>query len=243
MRKLYLTTILTLLISSISIAQSWVDFGLKGGWGMTMLFNQKIFDDQSVNHQISFAPNYGLKIGYNFGQEHEVTFDVMFSQFKQDFAYNISDTSSGTELKYTSSFQYKSTDFLLMYRHNNNGSYFEIGPKFSLINSSSNNFSLNTVSAFYDPSHIQPSITSLALGFGSYFVGTENFGITGGLRLSYSFSDVISANGRSVNAPTYMNMDNGGTNHPLFVQLIFEANYDLAYMAKAKCGRRKILMF
>lgn len=243
MNKLILTSLLTLSLFANSQAQSWIDFGVKGGWGPTLLFNQKIFDNQSVNHKLSYAPTFGAKIGYNFNMEHEITFDVMFSQFKQDFTYSVTDSTTKSDVNYNSTFGYKSTDLLFMYRHNKNGSYFEIGPKLSLIKSSYNNFDLNTFAPMFSPDQVVPQLTSLAVGFGSYFIGTENFGVTGGLRMSYSFNNIISTNGNNVYAPTYLPSSNNGVSHPLFFQVIFEANYDLAYMAKAKCGRKKILMF
>jgi hypothetical protein len=76
-------------------------------------------------------------------------------------------------------------------------------------------------------------------------MGTDNFGITAGVRMSYMFSDLISPNGQLLNYPQGPNVvvDSYAPSHPLYVQLIFEANFDLAYMARANCGRTKLMMF
>ncbi|MCB9189993.1 MAG: hypothetical protein H6599_12020, partial [Flavobacteriales bacterium] len=62
MKKLFLFAVLFSLFS-FNHAQGWVDIGLKGGWGPTFLFNQKVFDDSRYNHQFTGKGTFGGKIG------------------------------------------------------------------------------------------------------------------------------------------------------------------------------------
>lgn len=256
MKKL---AILVVLIYSVNISwsQGWLDVGLKGGWGPTFLFNQKIFDDSRYNHKFSFNGMFGAKLGYNINVNHEVTFDFMVGGLKQDFGYSMQLDSNASAQSYTSSINYKSFDFLLMYRNNNDGKYFEIGPIMSKIRSieRDDSFYFSGTDSNFGLDDLNATQFGLSLGFGAYFMGTENFGITGGLRLSYMFSDLINnSNATSEGYPfgqhyvTYSTLSGNqapteSATHPLFVQLIFEANLDFAYLAKANCGRRKLLMF
>lgn len=242
---------------NMSWAQGWVDVGLKGGWGPTFLFNQKVFDDSRYNHQITGRGTFGAKLGFNFNQNHEVTFDFMVGGMTQNFGYSMQLDSSASSQTYTSSINYSSFDFLLLYRNNNDGKYFEIGPIISKIRSieRSDSFYFSGTDDSFGMDDINAAQYGISVGFGAYFMGTDNFGITGGLRISYMISDLIN----NANAPTqgypfgqhyvtYSSLSGSqapteSASHPLLVQLVFEANLDFAYMAKANCGRRKLLMF
>lgn len=256
MKKL---AILIALISVVNMnwSQGWVDIGLKGGWGPTFLFNQKVFDDSRYNHQFSTRGMFGAKIGLNFNVDHEITFDFMVGGMTQDFGYSMQLDSASTAQAYTSSINYKSFDFLLMYRNNNDGKYFEIGPMMSSIRSVGRNdsFYIGGTDTGFDMDDVNKLQYGISLGFGAYFMGTDNFGITGGLRISYLMSDLINnSNATGEGYPfgqhyiTYSSLSgsqapSSSASHPLLIQLVFEANLDFAYMAKANCGRRKLLMF
>ncbi len=257
MKKLVL--ILTL-FSSVNVfwSQGWVDIGIKGGWGPTFLFNQKVFDDSRYNHEFTANGTFGGKLGLNFNMNHEVTFDFMVGGMKQNFGYSmLLDTVSTDVNNYSSSISYRSFDFMLQYRNNKDGKYFEVGPILSNVRSVSrgDSFYSGGTDTNFGMEDINKLQYGLTLGFGAYFLGTDNFGITGGLRLSYMFSDLINnGNAPSQGYPfgehyvTYSQFSGSAAptssaSHPLFVQLVFEANLDFAYLAKANCGRRKLLMF
>jgi hypothetical protein len=188
---------------------------------------------------------------------HEVTFDFMVGGMAQDFGYSMLLDTAGSTQAYNSSITYQSFDFFLMYRNNNDGKYFEVGPVMSSIRSIERKdsfFSGGTDDSF-GMDDINKPIYGISLGFGAYFMGTDNFGITGGLRMTYMVSDLIN----NSNAPTQgypfgqhyvassaltnATAPTSSASHPLLIQLVFEANLDFAYLAKANCGRRKLLMF
>lgn len=237
---------LLIMFTALSTAQNWLDVGLKGGGGVDFLLNKNILDDNSYNHRLTGGYTFGGKLGLNFGNMHEVTFDVMYTTFNQKFQYNFSDTAAGINEQYFRKFSYSAIDLLLMYRMNNEGRYFEIGPKLSL-----NRGGKNTND---DPSDPYSDVSSLlngnsygaAIGFGNYFFGTENFGITLGLRIAYDFTDLFNLEGTGSDYPGPIDSPypSYAAGNPLTIQAIMEFNFDFGYLATASCGKRtKLIMF
>ncbi len=133
MKSLFAFLIICLPLSIFS--QSWVDLGLKGAWGGDFVLNGNLFNDNTYNHKLSSGYSFGGKVGFNFNQEHEVTFDAMFTAFKQGFTYSVEDTVNNVTTNYASEFGFNAVHLILMYRRNKNGSYFEFGPCISLLQS------------------------------------------------------------------------------------------------------------
>lgn len=235
-----LLTLFTIFFSSQ--AQTWVDLGIKGGAGANFLMNQNIWGDVDYNHAFTTGYTFGGKIGFNFNQEHEITFDAIFGNFKQKFTYSITDTIAETTAEYDSEMGFKRTDLSLMYRHNKNGSYLEFGPCIALLSSPYRNDS-RTVNLEFNENHVNLMNKGLILGFGNYVMGTESFGITAGMRITQYFDDFISSKGQIANLPTLTSYETYKGSRPLFIEFIFEANFDFAYVAKAKCGRKKLMFF
>lgn len=247
---------------SPSYSQMWVDLGLKGSYGVNMLYNKNINDDPEFNQQLSGGFNVGGKLGFNFNDFHEVTFDVLYYGFKQKYKYNVLDPIDNSKPEYLRSVKFSGLDFLLMYRHNNDGRYVEIGPQFSLIKSVSgtDDYPGNTFSSIDLKEQMAPNFTSVVFGFGSYLIGTENFGITTGIRIGYSLTDLVGENGKDhtypANASAYPQAPVNGTGlvdrtyesytptKLMTAMFVMEMNLDFAYMARAKCSnKRKLVLF
>jgi hypothetical protein len=240
-------------------AQMWLDLGLKGSVGFDMLYNKNINDDPEFNRQLSLGFNVGGKLGLNFSDFHELTFDFLYYSFDQKYKYNVLNPIDNSKPEFIRSIKFSGIDFLLMYRHNNDGRYVEIGPQLSLVKNvkATDNFSGSNFSGIDLKSQLSPNFTSIVLGFGSYLIGTENFGMTTGIRLSYSFSDLVRDNGQSSNFPTNNSVFSTSSltlvdrtytsyapTHILTAMFVMELNFDFAYMAKAKCSnKRKLVLF
>lgn len=243
MRKLLLLTFL-LPITNLSISQGWLDLGLKGSWGPNWLFNKNILDDQEFNNQLSYGYNFGGKIGLNFNDFHEMTVDVLSGQFTQKFKFNVLDTATGASPLYDKSFKYNTLDFALLYRHNKDGRYFETGPQFSLLKKATGTNSFDASVDGIVKENFVDNYFSFVFGFGGYFIGTENFGITFGARFNYTITDVISAQGQINNYPANEPYPVYAQSHPFTAMIVMEFNYDFAYLAKAKCSnKRKLILF
>ena len=60
---------------------------------------------------------------------------------------------------------------------------------------------------------------------------------------AFEFKDIFSENGKSINLPTLKQYDSYSASHPLSILFVLEANFDFAYVAKAQCSRRKLILF
>ena len=241
MRKL-LAVLSSIFIFATFHTQSWFDLGLKGGYGTSILMNNNIWDDVDYNHQISGAYSFGGKIGLNFNENHEVTFDLMYNEFNQNFLYNLYDSISESSPLYKSSISYHSLSYILMYRHNKDGRYSEIGTAVESILNVKGEDEIISAQKF-DSNDFTKNEANIVAGFGAYLLGSENFGITTGVRISYGLKDLISLAGQNKNLPTFKQYESYSASHPLSILFIIEANFDFAYVAKAQCSRRKLILF
>ena len=249
MRKVILTlAILTTFINN-SFSQSWIDVGIKGGWGPTLLFNKNAFDDQLFEHKISFGTMLGGKLGWNFNDDHEVTFDVFGTKNTQTYDFFVdNDTTIGGQTAYHKTVTFNTLSLALLYRHNKDGRHFEIGPVYNMVKKAAVTNNDNLLNVSNDGTDIKTNLVSnymsLLFGFGGYFMGTENFGITLGARFTYGLGDLISPEGKTRHFPYYENYPTYAKTAPFTAMLVMEMNLDFAYLAKAKCkNKRKLILF
>ncbi|GAB1405743.1 hypothetical protein MASR1M74_29250 [Lentimicrobium sp.] len=222
--------------------QTWFDAGLKGGIGTSMMYNKQIFDNQEIVHKFKPAYAFGAKLGFNFIQEHQITFDVMMSQFSQAFTYRPESWSATTDA--VREFTISGMDLLLMYRTNRNGTYFEIGPQWSSYSSVKyTDEGGDFISPAAPADMVNSSNFGITAGFGGYILGTDNFGIATGLRFNYMITDMASASGKDKNFPVFTMRDSNPT-HNLSVMFVLEINYDFGYLVSPSCGTRgKLFVF
>lgn len=249
MRKVFLTlAILTTFLSKVN-SQSWIDVGIKGGWGPTILFNANAFDDQLFEHKISFGTMLGGKLGWNFNDDHEVTLDVFGTKNNQTFDFFVpnADTTVGGQTSHQKTVTFSTLSFAVLYRHNKDGRHFEFGPVYNIVKKASvkNNNPENILNDGTDiKANLVSNYMSLLFGFGGYFMGTENFGITLGARFTYGLGDLISDEGKTRHFPYYSDYATYKKTAPFSAMLVMEMNLDFAYMAKAKCkNKRKLILF
>lgn len=239
------TLLIAIMLFSINIAfsQTWFDIGLKGGIGTSFMYNSQIFDDQEIVHKFKPGYTFGAKLGFNFIQEHQITFDIMKTTYKQGFTYRPADWTAvnDAERDYT----FGGLDMLLMYRANKNGTYFEVGPQwstYSTIKFSDNGGTIFNEDAVADM--ITKSNFGMAIGFGGYIFGTDNFGVTTGLRFNYMFNDMASSDGTAANFPILKDVGKTNPTHNIGALFIIEMNYDFGYLVSSRCGQRtKLFVF
>jgi len=242
MKKILLTLFVLLSVSS-SFSQTWFDIGLKGGIGSSFMYNSQIFDNQEIVHKFKPGYTFGGKIGFNFIQEHQITFDIMSTTYNQAFTYRPEGwtASNDAEREYT----FGGLDMLLMYRTNRNGTYFEVGPQWSTY--STVKYS-DTGEDYVSPQEISDLVTKsnfgMAMGFGGYIFGTDNFGVATGLRFTYMFNDMATAEGQEANFPILHAAGESTPTHNLGVLFVIEVNYDFGYLVSSRCGQRtKLFVF
>ncbi len=224
-----------------STGNLFMDFGVKGMYGSSLFVNTNLFNDANYNH--GFAGSYGVggKVALDFGEHVAIVAEGIYTSMGQKFS--IKDPVLGD---WTKSLQLKSFNIPILLRKNNpeTGSYAEIGPQISLLTGvKENTFSgnPNTVSTF------NTNYWSMVFGFGGYLWGTDNFGISSGLRFVYALQDIVNPSVgdlHTYNNAVFSYADYQKTN-PLSVFFVLEANYDLGFIiAKNECtGRRKFLFY
>lgn len=242
MKKLFLTALMISFLQ-IGFSQTWFDIGLKGGIGTSFMYNSQIFDDQAIVHKFKPGYSFGGKLGFNFIQEHQITFDVMKTTYQQGFTYKPEGWTATSDAERT--YTFSGLDMLLMYRSNRNGTYFEVGPQWSTY--STVEYS-DTGGDFVSPAEISDLVTKsnfgMALGFGGYIFGTDNFGVTTGFRLSYMFNDMATEAGNTANFPILKPVGKFNATHNLGALFVIEINYDFGYLVSSNCGQRtKLFVF
>jgi len=241
MQKLLIATV-AMMISVAAIAQKqlvWFDVGLKAQYGATGLFNSAIADSDNVDYIISTGYGLGGKIGINFGY-NGLAIDVMTSTGTQEFD-NVMDNENANP-----KVDYKSLDVYLLYRNAKNLGYFEIGPKFSFVNSveyTDEAGMARDVKEDYNSNFI-----SGVVGFGANVMGTDGaFSGILGLRFEYGFTNAVSDLGTDRAAPIYnpeVFVENEKSTNPIFAGVVFELNWGVGAFAVAQCGGRpKFIMF
>lgn len=215
----------------------WFDAGVKAQYGATGLYNKAIADSGEFGYEISTGSSYGGKLGINYGYGG-LAIDVMFSTASSEVETNPSQINLQTK--------YKSIDFYTLYRNSQNLGYFEIGPKFSLINEVTSGLTgedPTDVTNFYKSNEI-----AAVVGFGAYFFGNDGrFSGIIGLRFEYGITDMVNGDGHAVGAPSNspsLYLEGVESSHPIFAGITFELNWGIGYFGQARCGERsKFMMF
>lgn len=225
------------IFSQTLYSQTWFDIGLKGGYGPDFLANNNFYSDRYFSPKLSFGYMYGGKIGINFNEKHSVTIDVTSSSFDQSFNYSLINADS-SRTQYKRNLGFNAINVLLMYRKTANVSYFEIGPQYSMLTQT--RFSDNSALAKDADisSNLVTSYYAIAVGFGGFMAGTENFRVVLGFRFSYALNDIISGKGQQIDFPSITKYDVYKTSNPLTAMMVMELNLDLGYFTKSKCKRK-----
>lgn len=212
------------------------DLGLKGGVGVTWLYNKSVMNDNTVSYGESMSYTYGGKLSVNFNESHAISGEFLYGNLvSQTFKFNNGISDIARKITYH---QY---NIPVIYRKNGEtGNYFEIGPQFSIVKTATDEAGTNVADKF------KSSYTNVLFGFGHYLFGAQSFYGTLGARFTFSPSDFITnAGGKDKTSfyPTNLTYTNYASTIPITAMLMFEITYDLGYFAKSKCKRRAFMIF
>ncbi|HLN52714.1 MAG TPA: hypothetical protein VK212_03330 [Lentimicrobium sp.] len=237
MKKIFTLATILMIFSQVN-AQPWFDVGIKAGVGTSFMYDKQIFDDQDLTHKFMPGYTFGGKFGFNFVQAHQVTLDVLKTSYTQKFVYYVEGKELGRKIGM------EGIDFALMYRYNNRGTYFEVGPQYTITSKVTFSDEGDVTLGIYKPEEvIDKNYYAIAAGFGGYIFGTDNFGVTMGIRANYTITDIASDNGRSINFPMLVDKEADPLRN-LGIMFVFEANYDFGYLVSPSCGKRgKLFVF
>ncbi len=240
MNKILFIIALTGCLSPLQ-AQLWIDAGIKGSYGLTMLYNTNIFNDGYYSYQLNSGYGYGGRLGLNFGPHNGVALEALRATHRQDWEYdNVLFPGS-----YTSSVRWDTWDLFLLYRFYSERAYVELGPKYALVRriEQMDDFTPFDVD---DTDYYEKNYPSAVLGFGGYLAGSEAFALVLGFRVDYALTDFVSDQGQNANYPNPVRSiaysEYKGT-HPLSAQVSLELSFAIGEYAKANCGKRSFLFF
>ncbi len=220
---------------------SWVEFGLTGSGGAGIITNKNLWNDQrTVTADVSFLYTYGAKLALNINEAHEILLNAEMGIRKQKYTIKIDSVSIDKEVAL------KVIDVSPLYRyHNSEGGYIEIGPQISLLSgvNENQNGNVRDVTEKFNHTYI-----SGVFGFGSNFIQANAFTLAAGLRLSYSFTDLISddgGNGMQTSYPLndikyHKSYNSYAPTKAISAMLHMEFNFDLGYFVRSNCNRHRV---
>jgi hypothetical protein len=227
MKKITLSLIFAF-VCQLCLAQFWMEAGLKGATGTTLLYNKNIFDDTGVSYKMKNDFAVGPRVAFNFGESNGVILEGLFSQSKAYYSGVEPATNQVKALNYV----WQNIDAYLMYRYYYERSFVEIGPKFSSMNKMEQN--LVDVKSKFNNQNL-----GAAFGFGGFLAGSENISLGLSFRFDYNFSDFISAEGKTGGYPfTFSTYSNYAKTSPIVARAGLDLTFALGGTAKAQCGRR-----
>ncbi len=230
-----LSLVVLLFAGSSASAQVWLDIAPKVGYGLSGFYNNNVWSDTEHNNQFNSGYAYGGKIGVNIGEYNGFIIEGLLQHGRQEFQHRV-----GTD-RIPNRTEWQSLDLSLMYRFNSQGSYLEIGPQMSLLQSVDQTYDglpLETSNFFGD------NYFGAAAGFGGFIAGNEFFTLVMGIRIGYAFTDMMGPQAQDASNPPpapYITYDSYSSSHPFYAQVQMEFSFGIGGAARAACGRRNYM--
>lgn len=236
MKKILFSLLVFACSLTLDAQEIWLETGVKGGPGLSFLYNKNIADDDTHNYLLSSMYGFGAKFAVNFGPNHGFSLEGLYNQSSQNMEY---DNLFSNDLK--NEITWKSIDAYLLYRYTSRSVFLELGPMYSMLQSieqvdDGELVTPASVENFYTENYLAG-----VFGFGGLLFqsGTVSGGL--GVRLHYGFGDFVSEAGQGDGFPNpnkTTNYDTVEDTTPIFAQLLFELNFGLGRFAPAGCGQR-----
>lgn len=234
-------TVCFLAIASLSFGQkeiAWFDTGLKAMYGGSSIYNTMVADASNLDYNLVFSNAYsvGGKFGINRG----------FSGLALELMYHKGNATiqNTTDIGVDPEVNWSSIDIYTLFRNNANLGFFELGPKFSLLQSFERTTAGGEASDLKGAELTNNLNISGVLSMGVLLLGNDRaFSGQIGLRFEYGFTDMIAEGaGRTAFEPFPDANLNGeaeyGASAPIFVGLVFELNFGLGFYGISQCGGR-----
>jgi hypothetical protein len=217
-------------------AQFWLDIAGKGGIGLGGYYNSNMWNDRNHNNKFNMSYAYGGRVGLNFGEHNGLMLEGIINNSQQEFLHKVGND------RFPNVTSWQTLDLWALYRFNNTGSYLEIGPGMSMLRSIEQTYRGLPLESqgFYNE-----RMYSVAGGFGGFIAGSSVFTLIAGVRLGYTFTDMLNESSVSgvTQAPpaAYQQFDKYSAINPFFAQFTLELSFGIGGVAKAQCGRRSYL--
>ncbi|MCB0639349.1 MAG: hypothetical protein KDC54_22140, partial [Lewinella sp.] len=228
MQKNAILTLLFSLFFSFLSAQVWLEIGPKASFGPSGYVNGTILNDDKHDYSLNLAFNYGGVVGFNIGDYHGLNLEALWGTYFQNITY------LGDDGPRRNSLEWEVTDLYLLYRYYpESGYYFELGPKFTLVNDRQQTFGVEFVDTkgLYEDKYV-----SAVAGLGAFLAGSEVMVIKAGLRFEYGLTDMVSADGMSAGFPAYYaDLGSLGSTQAFRVSFGLEMSFGVGGFAQGAC--------
>lgn len=192
MKRTILHLSLLLLWSQAAFAQNtWVESGLKFGYGSARLYNKGIANWDYV--QSEFRPCYTAtaKFAVNYGHSHQVAIEGAFNQLAQKFTYPTGGTATGE-----TTVNWNTVSSGLIYRYMKPKIYLEIGPEIDFVSSVSHDDKPVPDGQYYRKRYV-----SGMFGFGGYLWRSGIITLESGVRLHGGLTKFVTEEGAAYDYP------------------------------------------
>jgi len=204
-------------IATLSFGQKeivWFDTGVKAMFGGSSLLNSMVIDADNLDYNLAFGNSYsvGGKFGINSG----------FNGLALELMYNKGNASiQGLNGQSDLDLDWTAIEIYTLFRNNANLGFFEIGPKFSLLQGLERTGLDGTLTDIKAAELTNNFNISGVLSFGVLLLGNDR-----------AFSGQVGIRFDSTEAVTY------SQSTPLYAGLVFELNFGLGFYGISQCGGR-----
>ncbi len=226
---------LFLLACTSGSGQGWLELGVKVMYGLNGFYNKNLAQDEQHSYYLHGAPSFGGVVGLNLGHSSVLNLEGLLLNNRQKLGFR----ENGGK-KTDNILEWNNLDLYMLYRHySNNGSHFEIGPKWSLIRSLEQTYDgqvLETEGLYED------NYFSAVAGLGGFITGSEAMTLKIGFRLEYAITGLVSDSGEEEGYPAfYQSYSSYTATHPFRAGVFLELNFGIGREARYICGRRKYI--
>ena len=218
------------------------ELGARVAVGPSALWEPGITDSDMHDYNINIGYSYGLSFSVNFDRWNNLILETMIGNGTQKFDLK---ERLGAQVG-VNTLEWQTTDLYLLYRRENRGGYFEVGPKLSIMNSVDQSVTNNPgfQSEFFEGNledFYASSYASAVFGFGGYFAGSRSFSVGLGLRFEYALTNFTSDRGTSTGFGYPFPYDSSydvGNLRNINVYGTVELRIPIGRVAKVRCGER-----
>lgn len=238
-----LLTICFIAVATLSYSQkeiAWFDTGIKVMYGGSSAYSAMVADASNLDYNLAFGNSYsvGGKFGINRG----------FNGLAVELLYNkgnatIQNNGGGSDLE----LDWTGIDIYTLFRNNANLGFFEIGPKFSLLQDLTRASGDGNIRNLKDDELTNNFNISGVLSIGVLLLGNDRaFSGQIGLRLEYGFTDMMSGDADIAtlglepfpDAALSTTAIERSSTAPIYAGLVFELNFGLGFYGISQCGGR-----
>lgn len=228
-------------------AEHWITVGARGTFNSTWLMNKNMMHDKGLKYQPSFGGSGGIMLGFHLSTIVAINVEGLYSQYNQKMK------SAIDSLKWSSKTTLNYLEFpVLLHFDFENFKYLEFGVRFGILNSAKYNATFDDFPAGNETNkdvkkNYESNTTGIVFGWGGGIWGNGGLLISGGIRLTYGLSDIVSdEGGKGDDYYTLKDFKKESYTKTSTATIGFHLNadFDLGWMVKSSCGRtHKFVLF